>query len=238
MSWPSSEETVATTSWMPDFDSRSASFCSIALRVAGSIMLAWSTTRPVSAGKFSAKAPAIVNNSAAMATTGRTALLPRAEEVRPAVILMPLYRDGSLEFHLRRLGRILARGELRHRLVAAEECVGPDDAGERSQFCIVETHRFDVVAASNRNTVFGAFKLRLQRQEVLIGFQIRVILAYGDKPAKRASELILRILELSDLIGIGELRGVQLDLCRLGARLDDLSQNFSLLLGISLNGGH
>src|SRR5690242_18126027 len=159
MSWPSSEDTVATTSWMPDFDSRSASFCSIALRVAGSMMLAWSTTRPVSAGKLSAKAPAIVINSTAMVTTGRTTLLPRAEEVRPAVILMPLCRDGSLEFHLRRLGRIFVRGELCHRLVAAEDGVGPDDAGERPQLGIVETHRLDVVAPSDGNAVLGALEL-------------------------------------------------------------------------------
>src|SRR5215813_14171558 len=159
MSWPSREDTVATTSWMPDFDSRFASFCSIASRVAGSMMLAWSTMRPESGGKLSAKAPAIVNNSAAKMATGGMTLLPRAEEVRPAVILMPLCRDGSLEFHLRWLGRVFARGELRHRLVAAEDRVCPNDARECPQLGIVETHGFDVVAPGNRNAVLGALEL-------------------------------------------------------------------------------
>src|SRR5262249_21165505 len=115
---------------MPDFDSRFASFCSIASRAAGSMILAWSTTRPESAGKLSENAPAIVSSSAARVTTGTMTLLPTAEEVRPALILMPLCRDGSSEFHLRRLGCVFARGEHRHRLVAAEDRVCPNDAGE------------------------------------------------------------------------------------------------------------
>jgi hypothetical protein len=40
MSWPSSEATVATTSWMPDLASRSTSLGSIALRVAAGMMFA------------------------------------------------------------------------------------------------------------------------------------------------------------------------------------------------------
>src|SRR5262249_9021885 len=222
---------------MPDFDSRSASFCSMALRVAGSMMLAWSTTRPESAGKLSAKAPTIAKSRAARAATGHRTLLPRAEEVRPPVILVPLYRHGSSEFHLRRLGRIFGRGELRHRFVTAENSVGPDKAWERPQLGIVETHRFDVVAPGDRNAVLGALELRLQRQEVLIGFKIGIILAHGDEPAECAAQLILRLLELSHLVRIGELRGVHLDLCRLGPRLDNLRKDLSLLLGISLNGG-
>ena len=47
---------MATTSWMPDFASRSASFGSSAAFAAGERMPAWSTMRPVSGGKVSAAA--------------------------------------------------------------------------------------------------------------------------------------------------------------------------------------
>ena len=44
---------MATTSWMPDLASRSASFGSSAVRVSAGMTFAWSTIRPVSAGKLS-----------------------------------------------------------------------------------------------------------------------------------------------------------------------------------------
>ena len=47
---------MATTSWMPDLASRSASFGSSAAFAAGERMPAWSTMRPVSGGKVSAAA--------------------------------------------------------------------------------------------------------------------------------------------------------------------------------------
>src|ERR1700687_3440065 len=162
ISWPSSEATVATTSWIPDFVSRSASFCSIAVRVSVEIIFARSTTRPESAGRVRAKPVAIVHNNAVKAMARRDPLLPGAEGMRPAVISMPLCRDGASEFYLWRLVRILNRGELRHRLVGAEEGRGPQYAGECLELGVIDPYCLDVIAPRNCNAVLGSLELRLQ----------------------------------------------------------------------------
>src|SRR6476646_2089084 len=237
ISCPSIEVTVATTSWMPDFASRSASFCSIAIRVAGSMILARSTTRPASTGRVRAKAAAIVHNNAVQAIARRDPLPPRVEERRPAIMSIPLRCGGPSEFYWRWLVRIRTGGEFRHRLVGAEEGGSPQQARECLEFSVVYAHCFDVVASSDRDAVFGALELRLERQEVLIGLEFRVVLANGKQPAERAGQLVLRILELLDLVGIGKLRNVQLYLCCFGARLHDRGQHFPFLFRETLNGG-
>ena len=61
----------------------------------------------------------------------------------------------------------------------------------------------------------------MQRQEIRVGFQIGIILRNDQQATERAGQLILSVLELLQLLGIGELRGVDLDLSRLGARFDN-----------------
>ena len=109
--------------------------------------------------------------------------------------------------------------------------------GKVAKLGVVDAHRFDVVAPRDRDAVFGAFELRLQRQEVLVGLEVGIVLADREQPAERAGKLVLRVLELLQLVGIGELRGVDLHLRRLGARLDHRGQDAFLLLGIALHGG-
>src|SRR5215467_14157759 len=104
--------------------------------------------------------------------------------------------SSSSEFYLRRLLRTLARRKYRHRLIAAKQRIRPDDAGERPQLGIIDPRRFDVVAPSDRDAILRPFKLRLKCKKVLIGFEIRIVLTDGNQPAKRAAELVLRILEL------------------------------------------
>ena len=41
---------------------------------------------------------------------------------------------------------------------------------------VVLAHRLDVVAAGHGDAVLGAFKLRLQREEILVGLEIRIVL--------------------------------------------------------------
>src|SRR4249919_1369623 len=220
---------------MPDLSSRSASFCSSATRVSGWIILAWSTTRPVSAGKLMAKADAIAKS----ATINAAAILflpPVAEKMPAAFMLMPS-RRSALELYLRRFGRALAGSELRHRLIGPEERRGPDHAGECSELSIIGPNRLNVVAARNRDAVFSAFKLGLKRKKILIRLEIRVVLADGDQPAKCPAKLVLRILELLDLFRIGELRRINPDAGCLCARLDDRGQHFPFLLGVALNCG-
>ncbi len=71
---------------------------------------------------------------------------------------------------------------------------------------VVSPYRFDVVAARDGNAILRALELRLQRQEVLVRFEVWIVLADGDQPAQGARKLILRILELLYLFRIGELR--------------------------------
>ena len=84
---------------------------------------------------------------------------------------------------------------------------------------------------------FSYLELRLQRQEVSIGFQIGISLADRQEAPQRAAKLRLRILELLHLVGIGDGGGVDLDLRRLGARLGDLREDILFLLGVTLHRG-
>src|SRR5215467_5763640 len=79
---------------MPDLVSSSASFDAMALRVSAERILAWSTTRPVSAGKLGAQTAMPVNNSAMRTTSGRARLpTEKKDEMRPAVIGAPFNRN-------------------------------------------------------------------------------------------------------------------------------------------------
>src|SRR5256885_8916188 len=135
MSWPPSELTVATTSWMPDLLSRSASLASSAARWSAGRRLAWSTIRPVSAGKSAASAP---TQSARTARTHAMLIWDRGPPGPLMIMSGPggprsgRVRRGTCrsELHFgRRLG-ILAGGELGHRLVGTEHGGGPQHAGE------------------------------------------------------------------------------------------------------------
>src|SRR4249919_1655567 len=138
------------------------------------MIFAWSTIRPVRVGKFRAKLAAIASSNALTAPASQAPLPPKAEGIRPAIILMPLCRDGSSEFHWGRFVRTFARREFRHRFVAAEERVGPYDSGECAKLGVIRAHGFNVVAARNRDAVFGTLELRLEGKEVLVGFELRI----------------------------------------------------------------
>ena len=95
---------------------------------------------------------------------------------------------------------------------------------------VIGPHRFDIVAPRDGDAVLGAFELRLQGEEILIGFQIGIILADREEPAERAGQLRLRVLELLELVGIGQLRGVDLDGVALArASTTEVSTSFSCL---------
>src|SRR5215471_3307360 len=109
---------------------------------------------------------------------------------------MSLYWEVALEFHLRgRLG-VVGGGELRHRLVSAEEGGGPEHARKGLELGIIGANRVDVVAPCDRDPVLGALELRLESQEVLVRLEVRVVLAHRKQAAKCARELVLRVLEL------------------------------------------
>lgn len=69
-------------------------------------------------------------------------------------------------------------------------------AGNGSKLGVVLLDGEDVVAARHGNAIFGAFKLGLQRQEVLIGFEVGILFRYDQQARQRPSQRGLIRLEL------------------------------------------
>src|SRR6185437_2068881 len=142
---------------MPDFVSRSASFCSIVLRVVAEIIFARSTTRPDNAGSVRARAVARVHANSAKTTARCTPPLPMAQLILRK--FMSICRGSASEFHLWWRLHALACSEFRHGLVGGEKQFCPDRAWKRPEFGVVDAHRLDVIAPSDSNPIFGALKL-------------------------------------------------------------------------------
>jgi len=99
-------------------------------------------------------------------------------------------------------------------------------------------HAIDVVAARDRNAIFGAFELRLQREEILVRLQVRIPLDRDQQPSESAGKRVLRILVFFELGRIRHGRGVNLDLACLGAGLGHLCQHLAFLRRIALHRLH
>jgi hypothetical protein len=82
---------------------------------------------------------------------------------------------------------------------------------------------------------FGAFELRLQREEILVRLQVRIALDRHQEPAKSAGERVLRILVFFEFGRIDDGRGIDLDLACLGAGLGHLRQHLAFLRRIALH---
>ena len=115
--------------------------------------------------------------------------------------------------------------------------LGPDHAGEGAQRRVVVAHGLIVVAARHGNAVFGAFQLRLQGQEVLVGLKLGVGFDRHQQPRQGAGKLALSLLILLEGGGVIEVGGVDVDAGGLGAGLDHLGQGGAFLNGCALNGG-
>src|SRR6266540_6875652 len=162
---PCSDLRVTTTSWSVVLASSSASFCVSAARIAGSRILASSTTRPLSAGKTSAMA-----GTAASKTKTKKSSARLARRRRPPLSWHAALTAQPSELHLRRSGHVFGDRKRLHGLVAPVERRGPDHAGKRAQLRVVLSHRFDVVASGDGDAVLRAFELRLQGEEILVRF--------------------------------------------------------------------
>src|SRR5262249_52960860 len=182
---------VRALCWWVVWAWRSVSFGVSAARVGWSRILASSTTRPLSAGRTSANAGSAASKRNAKNSSARLARRrsPSASDWHAALTAQPS------ELHLRRSGHVFGDRERLHGLVAPVERRGPDDAGERTQLRVVLPHRFDVVAPGDGDAVLRAFELRLQREEILVRFQIGIALRHREQPPERAGELRLRLLE-------------------------------------------
>ena len=127
------------------------------------------------------------------------------------------------EVDLRHFHLILGDGEVLERLVGGVPELRPEDRREGAQREVVIAHGVDVVAAGHRDAVLGAFQLRLQGEEVLVGLQVGIVLDDSEQARQRAGEAGLAFLEGLEGFRIGQLLGghLHLRLRRLGSRLDD-----------------
>ena len=79
--------------------------------------------------------------------------------------------------------------------------------------------------------------MRLQRQEILVRLEVRIVFADREQSPEGAAKRILRVLHLLDFRRVGQVVGVEMDRGRLGARLGDLREHVLFLFGVALNGG-
>ncbi len=141
------------------------------------------------------------------------------------------------EFHLRRRLHVLGHCERLHRLVVLVKRGGPDHAGKGAQLRVVLPHRLDVVAARHCDAVLRAFELRLQREKILVRFEIGIALRNRQQPSERAGELRLRVLKALERFRIVDDIGRNLHL-NLGcprARVDHFLEHLPLLRGVALH---
>src|SRR5690348_7851878 len=83
-----------------------------------------------------------------------------------------------LELHLWSLPGLLRDREVLDRLIAAVEHGVIPAARDGAELGIVLLHCKNVVAARHGDPVLGAFQLRLQREEILVGLEVGVVLGH------------------------------------------------------------
>src|SRR5690606_25373846 len=110
-------------------------------------------------------------------------------------------RVGLAEVHRRRvLDRLdVVHGEVRPGVVA--EQLGGEVDRETTDVGVVVLHRLDVTLALDGDPVLRALQLRLQLQEVLVGPELRVVVARPQRSPAGAVQLALRLLEPSPRLG-------------------------------------
>ncbi|MCY1377905.1 hypothetical protein D9M69_655020 [compost metagenome] len=114
----------------------------------------------------------------------------------------------------------------------------PQATGERADLGVVFLHREDEIAPGHADAVLGAFKLRLQGEEVLVGLEVRITFGDHHQATQGAAELVLGLLVLLELFRVVEGRGIHLDRRGLGPGFDDGGQGFLLVGRIALDGFH
>ncbi|MCY1415015.1 hypothetical protein D9M71_304820 [compost metagenome] len=111
----------------------------------------------------------------------------------------------------------------------------PQPPGEGADLGVVALHGGNEILARDGDAVLGTFKLRLQGEEVLIGFKVRVTLGHHHQATQGPGQLRLGLLELAQLLGIVQGAGIDLDRGRLGPGFYDRGQGFLLLLGVAFD---
>src|SRR5882724_10725862 len=140
--------------------------------------------------------PPLSSAAAGMAAATSNAMVAKMRRIAPVPF------RNRLELDLRRALGLFGDGERLHRLVGLVERARPDHAGKRLEFGVVGLHRLDVVAPRDRNAVLGAFELRLQREKILVRFQLRIGFGDDEQTPERTGKLALRFLEFLERVGI------------------------------------
>jgi hypothetical protein len=96
----------------------------------------------------------------------------------------------------------------------------------------------DVAVARDRDPVLRALELRLEREEVLVRLQVRIILGDGDQAAERLRQLALRRLEFLERRRVVQRFRRHLDRGRAGARFGDADEDRLLLRRVALDRVH
>src|SRR5690349_20944165 len=123
--------------------------------------------------------------AARMASSRRAGARRRSTIPRPA---------RPLELHLG--GFLGAGGGLEVGLLLEAAQRGHQAPGEEPDPGVVVAYRLAVAHALDRDAVLGSLELALQREEVLVGLELRIALDGDQQPAQRATQLGLRLLEL------------------------------------------
>src|SRR4029077_8993973 len=165
---PCSEGKVTTTTWSELLSSSALSSASSSARSAALNRSALSTIRLVSCG--------YTGSAAAAGPMQKMSAKPKRIRRHGVEDILSLVRPFPLELHLRHLGGLLGDGEVLHGLGIGIEHRAPPASGDGSDLGVVGLDRFDVVAPGDGDAVFGAFELRLQRKEILVRLQVRIIL--------------------------------------------------------------
>src|SRR5687767_4635653 len=116
--------------------------------------------------------------------------MTRASAMRPAISNTAAV---PLELDLGRSGRVGRGFEERLGLKAPE--AGHEAAGEEPNASVVLAHGVVEAPPLHGDAVLGAGQLGLQREEVLVGFQLGILLDGDEQAAESAAELALRRLQ-------------------------------------------
>ena len=87
----------------------------------------------------------------------------------------------------------------RHLGLGAVEDLGADRVGEGADAGVIALHRLIIVAAGDQDRIFGALDLALQRQEILVGLELRIGLLQPLQRDDRLGQPALGIVERADL---------------------------------------
>src|SRR5437762_3888658 len=109
---------------------------------------------------------------------------------------------SRLELHARGRRRVGRRFEERLRREGHQP--RDDAAGEELEARVVVPHGVVEALALDGDAILGALELALQREEVLVRFQLGIALDGDEQPAQRARQLLLRRLEPLHRLGIVE----------------------------------